>query len=205
MAKVLQQVAAHNISATATKPVPVLRTRYLATLVANPLLPPQGQGLPPQPVLVTAVRGPAPSPARQPSPTAAPVISPVGQVPSSTGGPGPVSTPFPVRVPLPSMPPSFQGLPVAAVAAPSLMGPLPTMPVFRQYQPAVQYQPAECIPVPEMPCAPQQEFVEAPPAKGAQPSSSSACGCCLPVTGLVATVATTSQTAITAITALAGL
>jgi hypothetical protein len=204
MAKVLQQVAAPRVSASATKPVPGLRARYLATLVANPLLPPQGQGLPPQPVLVTALRGPVPSPARQPSPTAGPVTSPVGQIPSSTGAPVPVSTPFPVRVPMPSLPPSFQGLPVGAPAVTSLMGPLPTMPVFRQYQPAVQIQSAECIPVAAMPCAPQQGLVEAPPATGPQPSTG-ACGCCLPVVGMVATVATTSQTAITAITALAGL
>ncbi len=118
------------------------------------LLPPEGSGQPPSPVLINVqpqptpapVRQPVPTPGRTPAPGPTPVRAPV-PVPSASPAPAPVSRPSPatsatvptpapfgVPIPLGALPWQIQssGEPARSV----WMCPLPALPVFQQPQPS---------------------------------------------------------------------
>jgi hypothetical protein len=148
------------------------------------LLPPEGSGQPPSPVIVQTP-GPAPSPVPRPSPgpQPQPAPSPIWQ-PSPS--PGPTPSPYQAPVPLGPMPgpkPSGKGP----------FGPVPGHPGLRKPSPGSSDGQAS-------PCSHGSRSTGMDLLIAA--CADSHC-CCLEIAAIVATVTETAQTAITAITAIA--
>jgi hypothetical protein len=184
-------------------PAPVAKADMSTPDTGDELLPPEGTGQPPIPVLIALPPLPVPAPSRSPVPQ--PTPAPESRPAPSTSP----AIPAPFRAPLPLGPMPWQPGPAWFGQGP--MGPLPGIPVLRQPQPvAGWFQPCggPGISVPENPTCYQEETPcqttprQAPFASWL-PQSAERCDCCLQVTALVATVTTTSQTAITGITAIA--
>jgi len=188
----------------------------LTAPVANDgLLPPEGSGQPPEPVLTNLppLPSPAPQPAPAPAPASpAPVGSPVSQPAPAASPTASAPAPTPLRAPSPLGPFPWQNIPTRVPVGRLPLYPLPTIPVLRQAQPAPSMtEPSYGAPIPvsENPPSVQEHIpMQTAPNQAAvfrPPNSSEGCDCSPYVTALVATVTTTSQTAITAITAIATL
>jgi len=162
----------------------------------DPLLPPEGSGQPPNPVIV-ATPSPMPGPGTTPAPSPASPGSTQPAPASPTSSPAPViATPSPMQAPTPLGPMPWQPSPAPFGTGPTLS----PIPVFRQPAPvpATMIEPTKTQ---SAPCTQAPNAMSGPilPAE----IGSEGCDCCLQITALVGTVTTTSQTAITAITAIA--